>query len=165
FARSPRRRIEVEAMRDATLLASGRLDPTEGGATIRPVAANDYGYQQDSLRRSVYLPALRNAPEEFLEVFNMADPSRTTGRRDLGTVAPQALFLLNHPFVLEQAEVAAKRVLAEGSCDESRLELATLRVLGRVPLPAERALASSLLASMPQAEEEAWSTIFQGLFA
>src|SRR5690606_36605777 len=98
-------------------------------------------------------------------VFNMADPSRTTGRRDLGTVAPQTLFLLNHPFVLEQAAAAAERVLASGACDECRLVLATLRVLGRRPLGGERALASSLLASMPQAEGEAWSTIFQGLFS
>mgnify|MGYP000932360708 CR=1 FL=1 len=165
FARAPRRRIEAEAMRDAILFASGQLDATAGGPTIRPGAANDYTYRQDSLRRSLYLPALRNAPHELLEAFNMADPSRTTGRRDLGTVAPQALFLLNHPFVLEQADAAAKRVLAEGTCDESRLELATLRVLGRAPLPTERAIASSLLTSMPQAEEEAWSTIFQGLFA
>jgi hypothetical protein len=166
FARAPRRRLEAEALRDAILVASGRLDFTPGGPTIRPAASNDYGYVQDSLRRSVYLPALRNSLTEFLDAFNLADPSRTTGRRDLGTVAPQALLLLNHPFVLDEAEQAAKRILAETPNDSERLELATARVLGRPPLDGERALADSLLASAPPGGElEAWSTILQGLFA
>jgi hypothetical protein len=166
FARAPRRRLEAEALRDAILVASGRLDFTPGGPTIRPAASNDYGYVQDSLRRSVYLPALRNSLPEFLDAFNLADPSRTTGRRDLGTVAPQALLLLNHPFVLDEAEQAAKRILAETPNDSERLELATARVLGRPPLDGERALADSLLASAPPGGElEAWSTILQGLFA
>ena len=166
FSRAPRRRLEAEAMRDAILVASGRLDPTAGGMTIRPAASNDYSYEQDSLRRSLYLPALRNSLPEFLEAFSLADPSRTTGRRDLGTVAPQALLMLNHPFVLAEAEHAAKRIHAEGTCNESRLELATYRVLGRAPLESERTLVSSLLAATPAGgEEEAWSTIVQGLFA
>jgi len=166
FARAPRRRLEAEAMRDAILFASGRLDETAGGPTIRPGAANDYNYEQDGLWRSVYLPALRNSIPEFLEAFNLADPSRTTGRRDLGTVAPQALLMLNHPFVLEESAHAAKRILAGGTCQDSRLELATHTVLGRAPLESERALVSSLLAATPPGgEEEAWSTILQGLFA
>ena len=96
----------------------------------------------------------------------MADPSRTTGTRDFGTVAPQALLMMNHPFVLEESAEAARRVLAEEGEDGARLELATHRVLGRAPLPQERALVSSLLAEAgPQGEEEAWTTILQGLFA
>jgi Protein of unknown function (DUF1553)/Protein of unknown function (DUF1549)/Planctomycete cytochrome C len=166
FSRAPRRRLEAEAMRDAILQVSGRLDTKAGGPTIRPAASNDYNYEQDSLRRSVYLPALRNSMPAFLEAFNLADPSRTTGRRDLGTVAPQALLMLNHPFVLEEASLAARRVLAEETCDERRLELATMRVLGRGPHESERILVSSLLASSPEGgAEDAWSTIFQGLFA
>lgn len=166
FSRAPRRRLEAEAMRDAILFASGRLDPGAGGPTIRPAASNDYSYEQDSLRRSIYLPVLRNSLPEFLEAFNLADPSRTTGKRDLGTVAPQALLMMNHPFVLEEAEHAATRIQAEGTCDESRLELATYRVLGRAPLESERALVSSLLAATPAGGEgEAWSTILHGLFA
>jgi hypothetical protein len=165
FARAPRRRLEAEAMRDAILFASGRLDLQAGGATIRPAASNDYGYAQDSLRRSVYLPALRNSPHDLLEAFNMADPSRPTGRRELGTVAPQALLMLNHSFVLEESAHAARRVLVEAEEAGERLELATRRVLGRGPLPSERALVESLLAEGEGEEEEAWTTVLQGLFA
>lgn len=166
FARAPRRRLEAESLRDSILFASGRLDLTAGGPTIRPAASNDYNYLQDGERRSVYLPALRNSIPEMLETFNAADPSRTTGQRDVGTVAPQALLLLNHPFIHEQARAAAARVLTDAGNDEDRLRLATLRVLGRAPLPEEKQLASSLLAATPEGEEEeAWTTLFQGLFA
>ena len=42
----------------------------------------------------------RNALPEIFEVFDFADPSMVTGRRNVSTVAPQALFLMNHPFVI-----------------------------------------------------------------
>src|SRR5690606_32156370 len=114
FARAPRRRLDAEVLRDSILHVSGRLDPEAGGPTIRPAASNDYHYSQEGDRRSIYLPVLRNSLPEILETFNMADPSRTTGNRDIGTVAPQALFLMNHPFILEQAEIAARRVMEAG---------------------------------------------------
>jgi cytochrome c553 len=166
FARATRRRLDAEVLRDSILHVSGRLDATSGGPTIRPAASNDYHYAQDSERRSIYLPVLRNSLPEILETFNTADPSRTTGNRDLGTVAPQALFMMNHPFILEQAAIAAERVVKEGASEAEALERATLRVLGRKPLPAEEALVESLLTATPAAEKgEAWSTIMQGLFA
>ena len=166
FARATRRRLDAEVLRDSILHVSGRLDATSGGPTIRPAASNDYHYAQDSERRSIYLPVLRNSLPEILETFNTADPSRTTGNRDLCTVAPQALFMMNHPFILEQAAIAAERVVKEGASEAEALERATLRVLGRKPLPAEEALVESLLTATPAAEKgEAWSTIMQGLFA
>lgn len=166
FARAPRRRIEAESLRDSILVASGRLQLQGGGPTIQANKANDFSYEHDLLLRSVYLPALRNSMPEILETFNAADPSRTTGRRDIGTVAPQALFLLNNRFILEEARAAAARILTDGKTDEERLELASLRVLGRSPLPSEKQLASSLLASSPAGKEvEAWTTLFQAYFA
>ena len=53
-------------------------------------------------------------------MFDFADPSMVVGRRDVSTVAPQALFLMNHPFVLEQARQAARRLLAEPGLDDAR---------------------------------------------
>lgn len=166
FSHASLRRVEAEVLRDSVLAVSGRLDLAAGGITIRPGAANDYGYLHDSERRSIYLPALRNSPSEMLEAFNMADPSRTTGSRELGTVAPQALFMLNNDFILTQSEFAAKRLLADELSDEERLAWATLRVLGRDPMQEERAIVSSLLGAASEEESlEAWTTLFQGLFA
>jgi len=166
FARAQRRRLEAESIRDSILSVSGRLDLEVGGPTVRPGTGNDYNYEHDSLRRSVYLPALRNSIHEVLQSFDAPNPSLTTGKRDVSTVATQALLMLNHPFVLDEAEAAAKRLLAESDCDVERFELASLRVLGRPPFEDERRLAESLLAAAPEGErEEAWSTLFQALFA
>ena len=49
----------------------------------------------------------RNALPEVFEAFDFADPSLVVGRREASTVAPQALFLINHPFVLAQARDVA----------------------------------------------------------
>ena len=71
--------------------------------TIAPGTAADYAYKHTSKQRSVYLPVLRNALPELFEVFDFPDTSRVTGQRNVTTVATQSLFLLNHPFVMEQA--------------------------------------------------------------
>ncbi len=41
------------------------------------------------------------------------------GRRNVSTVSPQALFMMNHPFVVEQSRLAARRLLAQPGLDES----------------------------------------------
>jgi hypothetical protein len=51
----------------------------------------------------------RNALPELFEVFDFADPSTVTGRRNTSTVAPQALFMMNNPFLLECARGLARR--------------------------------------------------------
>ena len=51
--------------------------------------------------RSVYLPMYRSALPEVLEAFDAADPDFVTGDRDVTTVAPQALFMMNSPFVID----------------------------------------------------------------
>ena len=61
FGRSNRRRLEAEAIRDTMLSVSGKLDLTPHGPTFPANLAADYGYKADSFRRSVYLPAFRNA--------------------------------------------------------------------------------------------------------
>jgi hypothetical protein len=99
FGRANRRRLEAEAIRDAILQVSGRLSPERGGRHFPPTLAADFAFATDATVRSVYLPYFRNALPELIAAFDPADPSTTTGRRDASTVAPQALFMLNHPFV------------------------------------------------------------------
>jgi len=63
-------------------------------------------------RRSVYLPLLRSPPDgplEILNVFDFPHPSEITGQRPERTVATQALFLMNAPFVEEQARPTPER--------------------------------------------------------
>ena len=151
------------------LVVSGQLRHDRGGPTIPPNLTADYGYRDAATRRSVYIPVFRNALPDIFEVFDFADPSVPTGRRNVSTVAPQALFLMNHPFVLDQARLAARRLLALGGLDEmGRLTRAYRLALGRHPTEAESRLARKFLAqagTTPQDQQNAWAQLVQVLFA
>ena len=168
--RANRRRLEAECLRDAMLAVSGQLSDEIGGPTIKPGTANDYGYVASSVRRSVYLPVLRNSLPEIFEVFDFPDPSLVAGRRNTSTVAPQALFFMNSPLVREQALSAADRLLAEQlPDDEARITQAFRHTLGRAPSDAERAIARELVARSdavsPDQERRPWSQLFHLLFS
>ncbi|MFM8272581.1 MAG: DUF1553 domain-containing protein [Gemmata sp.] len=164
FGRANRRRLEAESIRDTVLAVSGQLDPARGGPTFPASLAADYGYKANSNRRSVYLPLFRNAVPEMLDVFDAADPSTVTGKRTSGTVAPQALFMMNNPFVLEQSKHAAARLLGEKHADDaSRLARAYKLALGRGPTAGEREVAQRFLKG--RADQDAWAALFHALFA
>jgi hypothetical protein len=164
FGRANRRRLDAEAIRDAMLAAGGNLDPARGGPTFPTDLSADYGYQPASLRRSVYVPVFRNALPELFEVFDFADPSVVTGARNQSTVAPQALYLLNNPFPIEQARLAARRVLLDAAGHEARLDRLYRIILGRPPWPAEKSAALAYLASSDSGDD-AWPAVAQALFA
>ncbi len=102
-------RLEAEAIRDALLAVSGRLDDTMSGPGIANTAAGE------KLRRSVYLTIRRTALNPFLEVFDAPKPFTTTGRRDATNVPAQSLTLLNDRFVIECARHWAERLVSEKS--------------------------------------------------
>jgi hypothetical protein len=161
-----RRRLDAECLRDTLLAVSGqlKLDPPNG-PTYSASLSSDYGYKATSLHRSVYLPVFRNALPEFFEAFDFADASVTTGRRNASTVAPQALFLMNNPFILAQAQLAAKRLLAEPHPDDrARIARAWRVALGRPPAEGEVAVALRHLGAQAQAEK-GWTSLFHALFA
>ncbi|MGE3776083.1 MAG: DUF1553 domain-containing protein, partial [Pirellulaceae bacterium] len=95
--------------------------------------------------------------------FDFADPSVVTGQRNVSTVAPQALFLMNHPFVLAQSQAAAERLLRDlpQASDGERLAEAFQRTLGRAPRPAEATAAAEFLTD----SQGSWASLFQALFA
>src|SRR5207249_37440 len=107
-----RRRLDAEAIRDTLLAVSGKLDPAMGGPTVRKGTAVERDYTFDDVRRSVYTPVFRNRMLELFEVFDFADPNVCMGKRNVSTVAPQALYLMNSPFVMDLAKGTAKRILS-----------------------------------------------------
>jgi hypothetical protein len=164
FGRGNRRRMEAECIRDTILSVSGHLRVDMGGPTFNPTLAADYGYKHTDTRRSVYSPVFRNALPELFEVFDFADPSVTTGRRNVSTVAPQALFLMNHPFVTAQARHAAVRLLAEKNDDvQNRITRAYRLALGRPASEGERRLAEGFFRDRAESPES-WALFFQALF-
>jgi hypothetical protein len=88
------------------------------------------------------------------------------GARARSTVAPQALYMMNHPFPAEQAKAAAARVLAENlQTDDARLDRAYRLALGRLPTDGERAAMRRYLANQSGSPPAAWAAVFQALFA
>ena len=138
FWRFNRQRLEVEAIRDSMLAVSGKLDHTEGGTLLKTAnfgyVTNDQsgnGAQYDAPRRSLYLPVIRNAVFDVFQVFDFVEPSVETGKRATTTVAPQALFLLNGQFVLNQAGAWSERLLGHVPNDADRVRVAYLQAYGR----------------------------------
>ena len=160
-----RRRLDAECIRDTMLAVSGDLDLSMGGSGFNANLPADYGFEHTSKRRSVYEPVFRNALPELFEVFDFADPSLVIGVRNVSTVAPQALFLMNHPFALEQARHAADLLLAGPTTNtNTRIDRAYRLTLGRLPSGPERRLARACVEGSTD-PLDAWSTLFQALFA
>jgi len=110
------------------LLVGGRLDPTLGG----PAAAD-----ANASRRSLYVQTARWDRSSFAMLFDAANPDACVEKRTPSTVAPQALFMINHDFVRTQARYLAARLLQEAAGDETaRIDWA-YRVLLARPVRAE----------------------------
>jgi hypothetical protein len=175
FAHANRRRLDAEQLRDTLLAVSGKLDLTYGGLNIGgagDIDANnfsaqntEYNYVYADTRRSVYTPAFRNKRLELFEVFDFGDINASVGQRNVSTVAPQALYFLNHPFVVEQARAAAEKTIALPGSDDDRIAAAFRRTLGRAPSAAELAKCRTFLATGPAPGIEQWAALHHTLFA
>lgn len=172
-----RRRLDAEALRDAMLAASGQLDLTVGGPNIQDVSVlteasstnpTEYGYVFADTRRSVYTPAFRNRIHELFEAFDFANQNTAVAERNVTTVAPQALLMLNSAFVMAQAQAAAARGLAlpEARSDDQRLTRAFVVTLGREPSEEERTIAAAAITveGDEAARLAAWQRLYQALF-
>ena len=139
FGRASRRRLDAECLLDSILSVSGQLDSQVGSPTIRPGTSSDFGYEFNLTRRAVYWPVMRNSLPEIFEAFDFPDPSMVSGRRNVSTVAPQALYLMNNPFVAKQAQKAAERLLESTDRSlEQNVDMLFRRTLGRLPTEVER---------------------------
>jgi len=144
--RMPRRRLSAECVRDAMLGASGKLDLSMGGPSVRQFVESkgvhvtpvvDYaGFDVDSaasFRRSTYRFLFRTLPDPFLATLDCADGSQLTPVRTESVTALQALALLNNRFVVRQAEHLANRVEAERAGIEPRITAAFRHAVSRRP--------------------------------
>lgn len=115
YGRYPVRRLDAEILRDRILSVSGRLDLTPFGPAI-PAVEGTFGEaipEGNSTRRSIYLQVRRSQPISFLAAFDAPLMDVNCDRRTLSTSAPQALMLMNSPFVVGEAEAMADRLIAE----------------------------------------------------
>ncbi|WP_422927876.1 DUF1553 domain-containing protein [Singulisphaera sp. PoT] len=125
--RANRRRLDVEAWRDAFLAVSGRLDPTVGGPSLDLA---DTGNR----RRTLYAKISRHNLDSLLRLFDFPDPNITSDKRSQTTIPQQQLFVLNSPFVVDQARALVDRVRNDAGpkADEAaRINRAYLLLYGR----------------------------------
>jgi hypothetical protein len=161
------RRLDAEEIRDSMLAAAGKLNLTPPEASVAkdfkvielrnngPEAKGLMDKAAASVQRSVYLPLLRGITPNSLSVFDFAEQGMVTGSRDSTTVAPQALYLLNDPFVRKQSLALAERALAKSDLDDGgRLKLIYRLLFSREPTTHELERSSNFLAAYEGAYKE-----------
>src|SRR5207244_3332361 len=147
--RMNRQRLDAETLRDAMLAASGTVTTRLGGPPVRvhlEPEVYDLIFTEDEpdglwhatldaaehTRRSLYLFRKRNVRLPMLEAFDQPDSLTPCARRSVSTFAPQALILLNGPFVQEQSRALATRLNSEGlRTPEQQVRRAFLLALSR----------------------------------
>jgi hypothetical protein len=136
FSRMNRRRLDAEQLRDSLLAAGGGLELTGGGPPVR---------EMDSPRRTVYLMTIRSDRATFRTLFDGADATAIVDQRNISTVAPQSLFMLNNPFVQAQAAKLADRAEHVATAEPQRVSQLHQWLFGRPANADEQELARSLL--------------------
>ncbi len=156
LARGPRHRLDAEVIRDQALAASGLLDRTVGGPSVRPyqpeglwraVAYPDsntrvyeVGPPEHQHRRSMYTFWKRTSPPPNLGAFDAPNRETCVVRRARTTTPMQSLVLLNDPQFVECARALAQRAMLEADADiDASINRAFLLLLARPPEPDERA--------------------------
>ncbi len=173
-----RRRLDAESLRDAILSTSGLLDLRVGGPSFRPAISEEAleglsmkgnAYQPSSeeecRRRSIYIFAKRALTVPFMATFDVCDSAIPTGRREVTTVAPQALSMLNNSWVVQQSQQFAKRVCDGALQDEGRVRLAWRLALNRDPRKSEMQAALNHVQSIQDSDRSepselrAWASL------
>jgi hypothetical protein len=161
--RMPYQRLEVEAIRDSVLAASGRLNSEMFGPSVYPhipPAALEGSSDPDKIwkesgereasRRTIYVFLKRSMVVPMLEVLDLCDISRTSAKRQNTSVATQALTLFNGDFVNSQSGYFADRLRREAGNDPAKqIDLAYRLALARPPRPSETAAMLDFLKSEP----------------
>jgi len=122
--RANRRRLEVEAWRDAMLAVSGKLDRTLGGPST-DLASPTNG------RRTLYGSVSRHELNPLLRLFDFPDPNITSDERPVTTVPLQQLFVLNSEFLVNNARSLSARLAKSADDDAERIREAFELLYGR----------------------------------
>ena len=120
----PLRRLDAEALRDAVLYVSGRLDPAPNGPADEVDIAPDGEVTSRSSaagsRRSIYVTRRNDSPTTMLELFDAPRRIPNCLQRTETTVPTQALFLWNSKLVRNLSMAFAERVRSDVGDDRDR---------------------------------------------
>jgi hypothetical protein len=152
--RMNRRRLEIEAWRDAMLAVAGTLSPEQGGPSL------DLGDAKNR-RRTLYGTVKRRELHDLLRLHDFPDPTAHSPGRIPTTTPLQQLFTLNSPFLGQQAAALVRRLEQEAPASvEARVQRAYQLLYGRPATPGQVTLAIEFLAP---ASPQAWQQYAQAL--
>ena len=110
----------------------------------------------ETRRRSIYMFSKRSLAVPMMTVFDSCDTTAPTGRRDVSTVAPQALTLLNNEWVNGESKAMAERVIASAAELDRRVVTAWRIAVARSPTANEKQVSIEfVLRSRAEANDEA----------
>jgi hypothetical protein len=151
LSRASLRRLEAESLRDAILQICGQLNPKMGGPSV-PVTEDGEGKAVigtqnrvnglfasvsdaggEAYRRSVYIASLRSLPLNELQTFDLPEMTPNCQMRDASTVAQQALFFMNDPFVIEASMKMAESLSAQHQDRAGQIREAFQRIFAGEP--------------------------------
>lgn len=154
-----RRRLDLEAMRDALLLVSGQLETTLGGPTVEV-----FSPQAATNRRTLYGHIDRQNLPGMLRTFDFAIPDQHSPQRFTTTVPQQALYFLNSTFVQKQARHLLARPEVQASPNiPARIQVLYRLVYARPPSTEEIAWGKLFLADSPPGTPPPWEQYAQAL--
>jgi hypothetical protein len=151
-----RRRLDFEATRDALLAVARRLDGKLGGPSVPNITS------PAATRWTLYGFLDRLNVPELYRTFDFPSPDASNPQRDSTTVAPQALFMMNNPFVIECARGLIKQPQIAAEADMTKRVACLYRLLyGRDPASEEIRLARQFL--HPSGVPARWERYAQAL--
>jgi mono/diheme cytochrome c family protein len=157
--RMNRRRLEAESLWDAVHAVAGTLNLKMGGRPVMPPLApeelTDKAFwvtnadPQEHTRRGLYIIVRRNFRFPLFDIFDAPVNAVSCAGRDVSTVAPQALWLMNNKTAFGQSQAFAARLVREaGNKPESWIDRGWRLALGRSPTSVEMREALALLATL-----------------
>jgi hypothetical protein len=175
LGRFNRRRLDAESIRDTLLVLGGNLDSTIAAEPHPFPPQQQWDFTQhkpfkavyETNRRSVYLMTQRIQRHPLMAIFDGPDTGASTGSRPTSTTTLQALYFLNDPFVHEQADRLAARLLSERSDDSGRIKLVYALCFGRPPSDEEIAFCLEYLGrrhATEGQESNRWESLVRALF-
>ncbi len=156
--RRDRKRLDVESWRDAMQFVAGNHDTRFGGPAIALGDANNR-------RRTIYGLIARRELEPMLRIFDFPEPTSHSPNRTPTTTPLQQLFVLNGPFVHQQAKALAARLM-ELPKGGSRIDSVYLRLFSRLPSDDELSVGLEFIESansFAQTDVDRWSAYVHSL--
>ncbi len=137
-----RQRLDAEELRDTMLFVAGDLD-------TKKTAGPSSDFSEDNTAPTIFCKVSRYRLNNYLQVFDFANPSFTSEQRFSSNVPLQQLYFMNNPFVYKQAGILAERVHVEATEKDRIVKLYQI-VFQRKPSEQELELGLKFLSTTPE---------------